>query len=1661
MFSDNVNSNAPTKEVTPPDNPESKGLAESKTTVSRWSIISLLYLISGWMFGGETESTAHQSKSFSSIFSTVSLVKRLKRLRSKMSGSPRGRPAGLRRSRRLQGLPPEVAEELKRARRARRFERQISAGAQPEDVVVSDDDDVPDEDDEELLNVILQKREEELHDKEEESVFMLIVTSIFTFFQMISETFFDFFKGTKPKEEQKTFRRSRRLAGLAPEIVEELKKARRQRRIERLIITGNPQNDLQDDEVLDEDDEELLEQIIQKRDHLTKEKGHLLGSHLPENPPNVGLLSSLFAPFTYTLSAMRNIIKNKTQKEDQITRRSRRLAGLPAEIAEELKRARRQRRKERQIITGNPQNCLQDDEEPDEDDEELLEQIIKQRDHFSEKKTYLLGESPSGRRETSTHSIASYFSNFFSVIIYPLTVIIAQIRSVFGSNNKETAALRRSRRLQGLSADEARQLNRATRQRRVERKQKRGSLAGDIISDDEDDDDIYDEDLIDKILSDRSNVSKWSNYSFFLSAINAMKSVFAFQGPMHVNDCDRDFVPSGKYDDLMSEDETEDDDNIASDMSEAAKQAGLLSMPANYVPNNRESSLEARLARLPADICKEFLARRQGRQGSLTPDEENLINELLRAKFSEERLDKRFISEPLDEHSLEYSESGSPTYEYSLPGLVPAFYFDHSSGLKNGDHSLFSAKKILPSFLFFNSQKASDKKNNYDFSHEGEDQCGIYHEENMTTNINKMHISDPGSQISLTSVFAPLSAYFNGNQSSNNQLQLEKRRRRNICWLLLPLLLLFLLLLLFFSSQDGKSQLEGIGNMSSALKNSTQEYYSRFSETLQQYSASTFSSVNKYYISSLGQLQSVSVYRHMSSLGNKLQQVLSFSVSSVYKVFSTLFSSIVAAIVSVSTAVSDTLSIPLQHLYTASTSVLTATAATVSEIPSLATTPFTFLSSVVVKTVSSTASLASSLVQHTANGLHTASSWTWDLIALTFSWLAHLSKHLPSMWNGFGSVWTTIYTYGISLCNGSISMFTSLTNFASSCLLGAGSWLASLVLSFGESCKVITVNFAEAMYEIAANSVQYLGSGAINGLNWSFKVGKGGLQYGSASVASAFSSVMNGISNAGVAGAETIQNGLFSLKDGVTLGFKGMLNGLNGSIMNFISLSSLNLASFGDVCLNFASTSVQTIGNTLHTMLYTFKDSVGLCLNWISSGLSNSIDCFRDILVAIFTPATSPLVFLSGIVPFFSKAWNRTSSIIYSPSVPQHQAVPPDYDALVERILNHEKFLKTVEEMSAKNNLDLDSILREALSVEAKVSQKFDLRYEDFRKEIETIKSSVHDKEIVDNKMQEDKITNLEVKIELMVQELKTKEEEKAANNLREEEATEKLDAELIGMKNSLEKLESDLSTMKIEMKTCCQSNEAITATVQQSIRDMLTADNADENTLLALLSKYFATKSELGDINVVIEASKQSVQTEVLEFVNANYEKGNSDALISELMGKLKEREGEMQEVGLGENEVSKIVENALIQYDADKTGMFDYALETAGGSVISTRCTETFVQKSAMYSLFGIPIWYPSNNPRTVIQPGVLPGECWAFKGSSGFIVIQLTEPVLPTQFSIEHISKSMSPSGKIDSAPREFEVYGLMWEKDTDPVLLGQYLYRDDSVPLQFFQVCMYTC
>ncbi|XP_063044114.1 SUN domain-containing protein 2-like [Engraulis encrasicolus] len=168
------------------------------------------------------------------------------------------------------------------------------------------------------------------------------------------------------------------------------------------------------------------------------------------------------------------------------------------------------------------------------------------------------------------------------------------------------------------------------------------------------------------------------------------------------------------------------------------------------------------------------------------------------------------------------------------------------------------------------------------------------------------------------------------------------------------------------------------------------------------------------------------------------------------------------------------------------------------------------------------------------------------------------------------------------------------------------------------------------------------------------------------------------------------------------------------------------------------------------------------------------------------------------------------------------------------------------------------------------------------------------------------------------------------------------------------------------------------------------------------------------------------------------------------------------LQREGLGYitvKDVHEIVQRVSSLYKEDGTGMADYAMESLGARVIESRCSETHQTRPSCTSLFGIPLWRcdGSESPRTVIQPEVHPGKCWAFKGSEGFVTIALSLSVRVTHVSLEHIPRSLSPTGRIDSAPRDFVVYGLRGiDEQEEGDILGRFTYDSEGQPIQTFQL-----
>ncbi|NP_001354633.1 SUN domain-containing protein 1 isoform ooo [Homo sapiens] len=264
-----------------------------------------------------------------------------------------------------------------------------------------------------------------------------------------------------------------------------------------------------------------------------------------------------------------------------------------------------------------------------------------------------------------------------------------------------------------------------------------------------------------------------------------------------------------------------------------------------------------------------------------------------------------------------------------------------------------------------------------------------------------------------------------------------------------------------------------------------------------------------------------------------------------------------------------------------------------------------------------------------------------------------------------------------------------------------------------------------------------------------------------------------------------------------------------------------------------------------------------------------------------------------------------------------------------------------------------------------------------------------------------------------------------------------------------LDQLKSELSSWR-HVKTGCETVDAVQERVDVQVREMvklLFSEDQQGGSLEQLLQRFSSQFVSKGDLQTMLRDLQLQILRNVTHHVSVTKQLPTSEAVVSAV--------SEAGASGITEAQARAIVNSALKLYSQDKTGMVDFALESGGGSILSTRCSETYETKTALMSLFGIPLWYFSQSPRVVIQPDIYPGNCWAFKGSQGYLVVRLSMMIHPAAFTLEHIPKTLSPTGNISSAPKDFAVYGLENEYQEEGQLLGQFTYDQDGESLQMFQ------
>ncbi|XP_066142120.1 SUN domain-containing protein 3-like isoform X2 [Euwallacea fornicatus] len=152
----------------------------------------------------------------------------------------------------------------------------------------------------------------------------------------------------------------------------------------------------------------------------------------------------------------------------------------------------------------------------------------------------------------------------------------------------------------------------------------------------------------------------------------------------------------------------------------------------------------------------------------------------------------------------------------------------------------------------------------------------------------------------------------------------------------------------------------------------------------------------------------------------------------------------------------------------------------------------------------------------------------------------------------------------------------------------------------------------------------------------------------------------------------------------------------------------------------------------------------------------------------------------------------------------------------------------------------------------------------------------------------------------------------------------------------------------------------------------------------------------------------------------------------------------------------ISNAIEDSLEIYEADRLGVMDYAAFYAGGLIKGISKDTEPLPTHRPLSLFKILNVNIYSSPEEIIRPYILPGRCFAFKGTTGTVRIKLGKPISIGRVTLSHASRLLLGMQGMTSAPREFEVHGYTG-RDGDPGnSLGKFTYDWLGKPHQTFNV-----
>lgn len=150
----------------------------------------------------------------------------------------------------------------------------------------------------------------------------------------------------------------------------------------------------------------------------------------------------------------------------------------------------------------------------------------------------------------------------------------------------------------------------------------------------------------------------------------------------------------------------------------------------------------------------------------------------------------------------------------------------------------------------------------------------------------------------------------------------------------------------------------------------------------------------------------------------------------------------------------------------------------------------------------------------------------------------------------------------------------------------------------------------------------------------------------------------------------------------------------------------------------------------------------------------------------------------------------------------------------------------------------------------------------------------------------------------------------------------------------------------------------------------------------------------------------------------------------------------------------IKRVLKKLIEKLDEDEVQMPDYALKSAGASIVQSRTTRSYHHEGGKYYWMSVVMLPFVTSPDVILQPNFYPGNCWCFPGNQGETVVRLSSNIVPRAVTIDHIPKTISPTGEISSAPKSFAVFALEDENEEPGIFLGQFVYNIEGDFIQTF-------